>query len=324
MASGAEYNVANHPSNPSANSLIPNESSSTTIDSASLSLGDQGGGATTGSTLRTVEATDSVVKHATRVPIVYDLGGTESEGYHDWSTGTLRITNPAGVEVASASFVRFISGSGGSDTDYIDYIVTTAHNGLAVNQRVRERISETGVTWTDLDGNALAGTPDRTNLERIGGSTPTIYTTDTGPTDAQSLRTVTADDSPDVVVLGELRDRVPDPSTLQSFGATGSAVSGVVKNAAGRLYSIQATNLNAADRYLMLFNRTTAPAASDPPHQGHSYPVYGGGGHYVLGAELLGGSGLAFANGIAWGVSTDPLQYVAATANEVIIQGRFS
>lgn len=80
-------------------------------------------------------------------------------------------TNPIEISSTSAS--------------YQDWRVTTAHNGLTLNQEIREHITATGVTWTDLDGGTLAGAPVRTNLERIAASgtatsaEPKLWTDDT-------------------------------------------------------------------------------------------------------------------------------------------------
>ena len=88
--------------------------------------------------------------------------------------------------------------------------------------------------------------------------------------------------------------------------------SGVIKPASGALGSAIATNNHSADQWLHLFDSATAPEASDVPRL--SVPLKANGGSYTLSQVLWGDRGLAFSNGIAWGVSSTEAAFTAGNA----------
>jgi hypothetical protein len=113
------------------------------------------------------------------------------------------------------------------------------------------------------------------------------------------------------------------PPTMTDYNTMGTSAGAVIKNSAGNLHVIACTNLNAATRYLQLFNNATGPTGTPLK----SYPVYGNGGFIALDTAYFGisakGRGLVFSTGISWGISTTPLAYTAATASETIVEARY-
>jgi len=88
----------------------------------------------------------------------------------------------------------------------------------------------------------------------------------------------------------------------------------IVKSSGGRLYSITVHNRNATTTYwLMLFDRTSAPAANATDFLLMSLPLFPG-TLLSLGSENLGGGGLSLASGIVYGISSNADQYVAIAA----------
>ena len=110
-----------------------------------------------------------------------------------------------------------------------------------------------------------------------------------------------------------------------SYPLAGS-VAMLVKNAQGFLNSVIATNINAAVRYLQVFNQSTAPAANQVPVL--SLPIPAGSatvpGALTLGSDILGVDGFYLTNGIALGVSTAAGLYTAATATDHAVGGMFT
>lgn len=109
---------------------------------------------------------------------------------------------------------------------------------------------------------------------------------------------------------------VGSPSVATSFGA---ATKAAAKGASGNVVSVAATNVNAAVRYLQLHNKATAPAGTEVPII--SVPIPAGSatvpGSLVLDQGFFGPSGLNFATGIGWAISTTAGTFTdAATAAE--------
>jgi hypothetical protein len=114
-------------------------------------------------------------------------------------------------------------------------------------------------------------------------------------------------------VAGTITAGPPAPA---SFSANLAAVSGNAKATPGNLCSLSAANLNAALRYIQVFNKTVAPVLNDVPV--FEWPLAPAAGTtpsvVVLGADLFTAGGMAFSTGISWGVSTTKGTYTAATA----------
>ena len=99
--------------------------------------------------------------------------------------------------------------------------------------------------------------------------------------------------------------------------ATTNATS--VKASAGQVYSIYAHNLNAAVRYLKLYNKASAPTVgTDTPVLTLPIPGNTAGAGFVLDT---GGMGIAFATGIALALTTGvaDADTGAVAANEIVV-----
>ena len=101
----------------------------------------------------------------------------------------------------------------------------------------------------------------------------------------------------------------------------GTSVADCVKTSSGSLYSITAVNLNTATRYLQIFNQATVPTTGNVPVR--VFTLFGSGGNALVGQDLIGGSGISLSTGVAWGVSTTPLTYTAATITDTIVSVRW-
>lgn len=89
------------------------------------------------------------------------------------------------------------------------------------------------------------------------------------------------------------------PSRYKNLGDTQPAA---IKPNPGNVYAVQATNANAAVRYLQLHNKATAPAGGDVPE--YSFPIPASGGVVRVGEEFFGREGQYFTTGISFGIST--------------------
>lgn len=117
-------------------------------------------------------------------------------------------------------------------------------------------------------------------------------------------------------VLGTVRKHpivsTYSPSSSTSFG---TAVTANAKNTAGILKGVDVTNINAAIRYLQIFNSTGSTATVL-----HSFPIPAGSAtvpsRLTLGEQFFGANGLYLSTGITWGISTTNATYTGATASD--------
>lgn len=141
---------------------------------------------------------------------------------------------------------------------------------------------------------------------------------------AAALAGTSGDYAPlEVDSLGRLH--VTHSATPSVFNATLTDVDIAVKASAGVLYSIHVTNINAAVRYLQIFNQTTAPAGGNTPFI--SIPIPAGSSTapsaVSLGRDFFGLGGIAHATGIAVGISTTSATFTAATTTDHTIAGTY-
>lgn len=116
----------------------------------------------------------------------------------------------------------------------------------------------------------------------------------------------------------------PEPQTANGLsisrvlsGASTNATS--VKASAGQVYSIYAHNLNAAVRYLKLYNKASSPTVgTDTPVLTLPIPGNTAGAGFVLDT---GGMGIAFATGIALAITTGvaDADAGAVAANDIVV-----
>lgn len=116
----------------------------------------------------------------------------------------------------------------------------------------------------------------------------------------------------------------PEPQTANGLtisrtlsAASTNATS--VKGSAGQVYTVIAHNINAAVRYLKLYNKATAPTVgTDTPVMTLPIPANAAGAGFVLDT---GGMGIAFATGIGLAITTGvaDADTGAVAANEIVV-----
>lgn len=94
-----------------------------------------------------------------------------------------------------------------------------------------------------------------------------------------------------------------------------------IKATPGQLLAIQATNENAAVRYLQIHNKASAPGAGETAVASFLIPAGSGTAPGVVrvGSEFFGNNGIHLSTGIAIGISTAIDTYTAATAGECFV-----
>jgi hypothetical protein len=97
-----------------------------------------------------------------------------------------------------------------------------------------------------------------------------------------------------------LQGRVGSGLTLHSAISAASTNATTVKSSAATLYGIVCFNLNAAPRYLKLYNKATAPDENDTPVQRYMIPGNAEGRGFVIPIP----QGLAFATGLGYRLVT--------------------
>jgi hypothetical protein len=158
------------------------------------------------------------------------------------------------------------------------------------------RYKATPVTLTDGDGCALA--------TDVNGNVKT------------ALAGLLAGEDLTLNVLGVMPKPVAgaaySPSGAGAFQASSVAVS--VKSTPGNIKSVYAVNTNAAARWLLVFNKASAPASNDVPI--FSFYIPATTGVVEIGSEFFGEGGFYMSAGIAIGISTDGTKQAAATATD--------
>lgn len=104
------------------------------------------------------------------------------------------------------------------------------------------------------------------------------------------------------------------PGKLVSAGSTNATS---VKGSAGQVYTVTASNTNAAVRYLKLYNKATAPTVgTDTPVQTIAIPPNG-----ATGPQLGSPVGLSFSSGIAFALTTGAADSdtAAVAASEILV-----
>jgi hypothetical protein len=128
----------------------------------------------------------------------------------------------------------------------------------------------------------------------------------------------------DTAIVTSLREGLMPTSGTTFALILATASSGFLKASAGNLYAFKVINSGTAKKYLHLFNQITAPTAGQTPYE--IFPIPAGDtsqdGFLIIGQADIGGEGISFATGIAWGISTTQTTFTAATASESILSFR--
>lgn len=110
-----------------------------------------------------------------------------------------------------------------------------------------------------------------------------------------------------------------------AFSAPLNDVDISVKATAGNVLSLTVSSLNAAIRYLQVFNKATAPSNGDTPIFSWAIPAGAATAPAIreIGRDFLGEGGYYLATGIAVGVSTTAATFTAATTTDHIVNGTY-
>lgn len=183
------------------------------------------------------------------------------------------------------------------------------------------QVSANGEQWTRLAGEVPDDSAFTVATTRV---VPVAYMADEVATDSvdegdAGIARMTLDRKVIVANYAHLSGGAT-PFRLNSAATTNATL---VKASAGQVYSIVATNINAAVRYLKLYNRATAPTVgTDVPVQVYAIPGNTAGSGLVLNIPV----GMSFSLGIAFAITTGAADsdVGAVAANEIIINLAFA
>ena len=101
-----------------------------------------------------------------------------------------------------------------------------------------------------------------------------------------------------------------------------NAMSLLVKNGPGNLFSAYGVNKSAAERFFQIHNKASLVSSGNVPYKGLSFPVPAS-GYISLGSQIFTKLGEFFPLGITIGWSTTKDTYTAATGTDHIIGSRY-
>lgn len=223
-------------------------------------------------------------------------GGVTGVGANGTALGIATNIGSAGVVYVFPVFSR--------------YLRLRASGLTLVGSRITVYLRSTPAPWSAGQIPWGGGVNAPINLAQVaGGATPTG-----NGTAASVMRVSVASDNTAFSIIP--RAAATGNGLLPFRIVTGTT--GFIKASAGALYELEVYNVNAAVRYLHLYNKASAPTLSTdtpvitiplPPTSGRSVP---------LSASI----GLPFATGIAWAYTTDNIAIPATAATSA--EGFFS
>lgn len=127
------------------------------------------------------------------------------------------------------------------------------------------------------------------------------------------------------VTLAQVRDRLMPSTGVNRTHILANASSGLSKGSPATLYNASCSNTGSSKKYLLFFNKATAPAPGDAPYLVIPVPAADSvqDGFAFIGQSELGGGGSPFDTGLGWGISTTNTIFTAATASETVISFRW-
>ena len=275
------------------------------------------------------ESRTNVLNFPASQPVTDVNIGTTTDTAATTDTGTFSLI--ALVKRLLGKLPTLVSGrfpvDGSGVTQPISATTLPLPTGAAVDttlQAVRDRMPATLGAKTSAQSLAVTLSTDGVFATAFGAAVDAAATTDTANTGFVSLFKRILGKLPSALVNGRfvvdatVRTAANNPLQYNAIGTTAGAN---IKNATGVIYSLSCINLNAASRYVLLFNKATAPAANDVPVE--SFVVYPSGGQLLLGQDYFSLNGLDLSSGISWGISTTPTLYTAATAADTIFTARY-
>lgn len=223
-------------------------------------------------------------------------GGVTGVGANGTALGVATNIGTAGVVYVFPVFSR--------------YLRLRASAVTTVGSKVTVYLRSTPAPWSAGQIPWGGGVNAPVNLAQVAGGTPAQG----NGTAATTLRVAVASDN---TAFGIIPRAAATGSGLLPFRIV-TGTTGFIKASAGSLYELEVYNVNAAVRYLHLYNKASAPTLSTdtpvitiplPPTSGRSVP---------LSASI----GLPFATGIAWAYTTDNIAIPATAATSA--EGFFS
>ena len=225
------------------------------------------------------------------------------------TTPTTRTNGQGGPLQATAGGALVTAITDGSSTDTASIELSGAdsasntNNALTVSSRL---VGYNGTTWDRIRASLTSPSSTFTGFLNqlpwaIFNTTPTTRTNGQGgPLQADSN--------------GYLLVSQGSWSRFQNLGANATLN---VKSSSGRVLSVYMRNLNAAVRYLQLFNTATVPTTGDTPYYTFLIPASG---YTVIDGTFFGPNGANFPTGIAFAFSTTEKTYTAGAASDHITQ----
>jgi hypothetical protein len=251
---------------------------------------------------------------------------TAASGAADGDYATLNVNSTGRLYVDASVTVALPAGTNNiGDVDVLTVITGTGATNLGKAEDAAHASGDTGVAiWSvrrdtaasgaGTDGDYASLNTDSTGhlWTRVGQALP-AGTNNIGDVDILSIATGTN-------LIGDVGGASRATGTggltgyvLNTSAATNNATS--VKASAGRVYAVIATNNGAANRYLKLYNKASAPSpASDTPVATYMLPA-GGGICRITDIGLVFSTGIAFA--VVAGISAT--DNTSISANEVAV-----
>lgn len=228
---------------------------------------------------------------------------------------------PVPVATMSSTGVTMADGSGVSGSPNTLYVIPVIGRWFRIRMTVFGAISPATVYLRSVPSPwamptvAAVAFRQSVNVGQINAITPLMGNGVTG-TGSQRV-TIASDNTPHGI----------NPRAATTGGGLSAfrivtGTTGFIKASAGQLYSLDVYNVNAAVRYLHIYNKASAPTLStDTPV--YTIPLPPTAGRSVtIGQDI----GLAFATGIAWAYTTDNIAIpaTAATSAEGFFSGTFA
>ncbi len=259
-----------------------------------------------GETIRTIEKSAGAFKTQT---VQLDIGSGTAESL-------VTASNPLPANVAQINGVTPLMGAGATGTGSQRVTLATDGQGQLVDNAAftdgTTRVDMAGYLFDETAGTSL--TENDAAAARIDSKRAQVIVQEDATTRGQR-QSVNASGGASVTPIPHTAGGLT-PSKLISAASTNATS---VKASAGQVYTILATNLNAAVRYLKLYNKASSPTVgTDTPVMTLAIPGNTAGAGFVLDT---GGMGIAFATGIALALTTGVADSdnTGVAANEIVI-----
>lgn len=244
------------------------------------------GAGTVTQALRTVLAgnnTDKVVVGAVSVADS-TLAATQSG---TWSVGINAGTNLIGAVSVRGNLIGSVSISNIADVSVQDNAPVSVRGGLI---------------GLNAGTNAIGKLAVNTDKVVIGAVSLADGTLPTGPVTQSGTWTVQPGNTPNTApwLVTPVPSSVGGPLTYHKIVSATDTSGSLIKGAAGQVYGIACFNNGAGALYFRLFNKATAPAASDTPFASFIVPGNTAGAGYIL---PIGAYGIPLGTGIGWRIS---------------------